>query len=59
MVKTRAKPTIRATGRSVAYIQTVSKGGKLGKASPVVITTVRVGATTGAKKPRRRRVTRR
>ena len=35
------KPRIRATGRTLAYVQPVSKGGKLGKAKPVVITTVR------------------
>lgn len=29
------------TGQSVAYIQTVEKSGKLSKAKPVVITTVR------------------
>lgn len=29
------------TGRSVAYIQEVGKKGKLGKAKPVVLTTVR------------------
>ena len=38
----KGKVGIRATGRSVAYIQTIGKKGKLGKAQPVVLTTVQV-----------------
>lgn len=37
----KASTKLAVTGRSVAYIQTVAKSGKLGKAQPVVITTVR------------------
>ncbi len=33
---------VQVTGRSVAYVQPVGRGGKLGKAQPVVLTTVRV-----------------
>ena len=49
---------VNVTGRTVAYIQTVGTGGKLGKAQPVVVTTVRAGgarAPTGKKKRRSRR----
>ena len=51
----RKKVAVRVgvTGRSVAYVQEVGRGGKLGKAKPVVITTVRVGAA--AKQVRRRK----
>ncbi len=39
MAKTKkARVGVAVTGRSVAYIQTVGKGGKLGKAQPVVVT---------------------
>lgn len=52
----RKKTAVRVgvTGRSVAYVQSVGKGGKLGKAQPVVITTVRVGAAPTKAKKRRR-----
>ena len=54
MVKRRKTPVnVAVTGRSVAYMQTVGKGGKLGKAQPVVLTTVRVGATRKAVKRRK------
>ena len=45
MVRKKKIPVnVAVTGRSVAYMQTVGKNGKLGKATPVVLTTVRVGA---------------
>jgi hypothetical protein len=40
--KGKAKVGVQVTGRSVAYIQTVSKSGKPGKARPVILTTVAV-----------------
>jgi hypothetical protein len=40
--KAKAKVGVQVTGRSVAYIQTVSKSGKPGKARPVILTTVAV-----------------
>lgn len=52
--RTRKAVRVGVTGRSVAYVQEVGRGGKLGKAKPVVITTVRVGAA-GAKPRRTRR----
>ena len=54
---TRRKPraAIRVTGKSVAYIQDVGKSGRLSKARPVVLTTVAVGATPGARKVVRKR----
>lgn len=57
---TRRKPKVKvvATGRSVIYLQPVSKSGHAGKAKPFVATTVRVGRAPITKKPRRR-VTRR
>ena len=60
MVTTR-KPKVKvvATGRSVIYLQPVSRSGHAGKAKPFVATTVRVGKAPVVKKPRRRRVTRR
>jgi hypothetical protein len=55
MVRSRKTPVrVGVTGRSVAYVQEVGKGGKLGRAKPVVITTVRVGAAGATKKRRRR-----
>jgi hypothetical protein len=54
MAKTRQRVGVAVTGRAVAYIQEVGKGGKLGKAKPVVLTTVRVGAA-GTRKVRKRR----
>lgn len=56
MVTRRKKTPVRVavTGRSVAYMQTVGKGGKLGKAQPVVLTTVRVGAAARKAVKRRR-----
>jgi hypothetical protein len=55
MTKKTRKTAVRVgvTGRSVAYVQEVGKSGKLGKAKPVVITTVRVGAATKAKRRRK------
>ena len=38
----KSKGGVRVTGRSVAYIQEVSKKGKLGKAKPIVLTTIQV-----------------
>ena len=57
MVTRRKKTPVRVavTGRSVAYMQTVGKGGKLGKAQPVVLTTVRVGAAPRKVARKRRR----
>jgi hypothetical protein len=48
---------VKVTGRSPGYIQHVSKSGKIGKAEPVIITTVAgTGAVRGAPKaPRRTR----
>mgnify|MGYP001275653924 CR=1 FL=1 len=40
--KTKGKIGVQVTGRSVAYIQEVSKSGKPGKAKPVILTTVAV-----------------
>ena len=40
--KSKANAGVQVTGRSVAYIQTVSKSGKPGKAKPVILTTVAV-----------------
>jgi hypothetical protein len=59
MVTTR-KPRVKvvATGRSVIYLQPVSKSGRAGKAKPFVATTVRVGRAPVVKKPRRRRTRR-
>ena len=37
----KASTKIEVTGRGVVYIQRVAKSGKLGKAQPVVLTTVR------------------
>ena len=57
MAKKKTRVGVAVTGRSVAYIQEVGKGGKLGKAKPVVVTTVKVGAAGAAptKKKRKRR----
>lgn len=57
MAKRKATPKVQVTGRVVAYIQSVTKNGKAGKAKPVVITTVRAGAGGAApvKMKRRRR----
>jgi hypothetical protein len=57
MARKTRKTAVRVgvTGRSVAYVQEVGKGGKLGKAKPVVITTVRVGAAGQVKKRGKRR----
>jgi len=49
----KPKVGVTVTGRAVAYIQEVKKSGKLGKAKPVVVTTVRAGAAQ--KKVRRKR----
>lgn len=38
----KVKAAVRVTGRTVAYVQEVGKKGKLGKAKPVVLTTIRV-----------------
>ena len=39
--KKKTAKKIRVTGRAMAYVQEVKKGGKLGKPKPVVLTTVR------------------
>jgi hypothetical protein len=49
---------LQVTGRSVAYIQDVSKSGKLGKPKAVVVTTVNAGGApptaTRRKKPKKK-----
>jgi hypothetical protein len=57
MVKRKSKVpvNVQVTGRAVAYIQPVGRGGKLGKAKPVMLTTVRVAPGGAAAKKRRRR----
>ena len=54
MAKTTSK--IQVTGRSVAYIQNVGKGGKLSKPKPVVVTMVRssAGAPGAASAPKKK-----
>ena len=37
------KTNIKVTGRTIAYIQDISKDGKIGKAKPVVLTAVVTG----------------
>lgn len=54
MAKTKRMVNTRVTGRTIAYVQTVGKKGKLGKAQPVMLTTVRV-ATAGAKPKKQRK----
>ena len=41
--KRKVKGKVKVTGRAIAYIQSLEKSGKLGKAKPVVITTVSAG----------------
>jgi len=57
--KPKPRVAIQVTGKTIAYEQSIGKGGKLGKARPVLITTARVlgsGATAPpAKKTRKRR----
>lgn len=56
VTKQKPKANLQVTGRTVAYIQSVSKNGKLGKAKPFVVTTVRAGSPAPvAKKATRRR----
>jgi len=56
MAKKKTSANVQVTGRAVAYIQDVKKGNKLGKARPVVLTTVRVaGQQSPAATPKRRR----
>lgn len=38
----KTKPKIKATGRTLAYVQTVGKNGKPGKPQPVIITTAKM-----------------
>lgn len=55
----RKKPVanVQVTGRVVAYIQPVSSSGRIGKAKPFVVTTVKAGAAPPApvKAPKRKR----
>jgi hypothetical protein len=59
MAKRKKTPVrMQVTGRTIAYEQQIGRGGKLGKAKPVLITTTRVlgaGAPQAATKKRRRR----
>lgn len=55
MAKRKTKVGVAVTGRAVAYIQKVGRGGKLGKAEPVVLTTVRVGAAVPKAKAKKRK----
>jgi len=53
---TRKKPQARVgvTGRTLAYIQRVGKGKRLGKPETVMLTTVRIGVARKAPKRRRK-----
>ena len=52
----KARAAVRVTGKTVAYVQSVGKSGKLSKAKPIVLTTVAVGAAPRAvAKTRRKR----
>jgi len=56
VTKQKPKANLQVTGRTVAYIQSVAKNGKLGKAKPFVVTTVRAGqAPPVVKKATKRR----
>jgi hypothetical protein len=57
MAKRKKTPVrMQVTGRTIAYEQPIGKGGKLGKAKPVLITTTRVlGAGAPVRKQRKRR----
>jgi hypothetical protein len=53
--KKKTQGNVQVTGRSIVYIQPLSKSGKPGKAKPALITSVKVGAPQVASKKKRRR----
>ena len=51
--KGKIRARVGVTGRTIAYIQKVGKGKRLGKPEVVMLTTVRVGASRKAGRKRK------